>query len=306
MTGTILGVRHARPAFSMPTDACDCHVHVFGPAGRFPMSPSRAYTPGPATAADLLAHQQALGLDRVVVVQPSVYGIDNRCMLDAIARLGGSRARGVAVVDPNTPRPHLEQLDRAGVRGIRLNLVAAGIAGLTEAREQVARAGDLAASMGWHVQIFAELATVAALGADLEACAAPLVVDHFGRASARLGIGQPGFDVLLSLVGSGKVWAKLSAPYLVSELDDHGDVAPLVRALIAAEPNRLLWGSDWPHPGGGFGLPAPDGIAPFRGSDDGAALNRLAQWVDDPALLELILSRNPARLYGFEGAETGN
>lgn len=288
------------PSFAMPAGACDCHVHVFGPSARFPMHPARGYTPGRASAAELAVHQRALGLERVVVVQPSVYGTDNSCTLDAVARLGPA-ARGIAVVDPAAPAEELAALRRGGICGIRLNLVADGVAEPEPARDALRKAGETAAATGWHVQVFAALGLIAALADDLLACPVPMVIDHFGLASAEKGPSQEGFAALLGLVGSGKAYVKLSAPYQISDAADHGDVEPLARALAAANPGRLLWGSNWPHPGGG--APGPDGITPFRTVDDGAVLDRLARWIGDPAVMEALLVTNPARLYGFGEGE---
>jgi predicted TIM-barrel fold metal-dependent hydrolase len=299
----VLGTAHSAPDFTVPPDACDCHTHVFGPAGRFPLAGGRLYTPGDARVEDLLAHQGALGLDRVVVVQPSPYGADNACTLDALHRLGPARARGVAVIDDAATEADLAAMDAAGIRGARVNLETHGVSDPREAGAALAATARRIAPLGWHVQTYASLGLLAALHDVLMDLPVPLVVDHFGRPRAALGPSQPGFAALLALVGSGKACVKLSAPHRTSDAPGYTDAAPIVRAFLDANPDRLLWGSDWPHPGVPPGtMRDPDRIEPFRAEDDGAALNRLAHWVGDAALLQRILVGNPARLYGFRGA----
>jgi predicted TIM-barrel fold metal-dependent hydrolase len=290
---------HTAPAFEVPAGACDCHVHVFGPADRFAFAPDRRYTPGPASVEDLMALQRTLNLERVVIVQPSVYGSDNACTIDALRRLGAC-ARAVAVIDGATSDAALRAMHEAGVRGLRLNLETTGKHDPVLARELLVQAVARVAPLGWHVQVYTSLAVIAALGETIQSLPVPLVVDHFGRADAAKGISQPGFDALVALVKSGKVYVKLSAPYRISAQPDYADAAPIARALIEANPDRMLWGSDWPHPGGKPGEPRrPEVIEPFRPEDDGAALNRLRSWTPDRVRLRKILVENPARLYGF-------
>src|SRR4051812_20043488 len=277
----ILGVQHTRLDAPLPPGACDCHTHVFGPAARYGFDPGRSYTPGDAVADDLLAHQRALGLDRVVIVQPSPYGTDNSCTLDAVARIGEA-ARAVAVIAPLLPPSALDALHRAGVRGIRLTLETAGQHAPAEARRMLRQAADQVAPLGWHVQVYTNLGVLAPLHRDIESLPVPLVVDHFGRAMAAAGPGQRGFDVLLDLVRSGRVWVKLSAAHRIAARPD--DAGPVAAALIAANPARMLWGSDWPHPGGRpRGAHDPAEIEPFEPVDDGQALNRIRRWAGDPA-----------------------
>lgn len=297
----VLGSAQSVPAFDVPRGACDCHVHVFGPRERFPFSPERVYTPGPASLEDLQALHRALGVDRVVIVQASVYGADNRCLVDALHRLGG-RARGVAVVDEAAGEDELHAMGRAGVRGARVNLQSAGRDDPAAARDALRRAAERVAPLGWHVQLYTNLTLLAALHEAVLALPVPLVVDHFGLADPAQGVTQAGFDVLLSLVRSGRGYVKLSAAHRLSRAPDHADVAPLARALIEANPQRVLWGTDWPHTGGGSGrraAPARDGIEPFQPVDDGRGLDRLNRWAADPLQLRRILVDNPARLFGF-------
>jgi predicted TIM-barrel fold metal-dependent hydrolase len=290
---SVLGVEHTRPAFDVPAGACDCHVHVFGPFDRFPLLADRLYTPGPAALPDLLAHQRALGLDRVVVVQPSPYGTDNSCMIDALRRLG-ARARGVAVIDPSAPAKMLSGLNEAGIRGIRINLETGGVTDPGVARRRLVQAAEQAAPFGWHIQLYARLAVIASLHDVVCGLAVPIVLDHFARASAALGPDQPGLDAVLSLMRRGKAYVKLSAPRRISERADCRDAGTIAQALIRAGPAQILWGSDWPHPDARQGP-----IEPFHPDDDGLALNRLHAWTGSAGLTRRILVDNPARLYGF-------
>nr|WIE94650.1 amidohydrolase family protein [Mesorhizobium sp. WSM4875] len=292
-------LEQSEPVPPLPSGSCDCHVHVFGERGRFPMSPARSYTPPPATSEQLAAHQRALGLDRVVVVQPSIYGTDNSCMLDAVAQFGPN-ARGIAVVDRDITAEDIWLLDTSGIRGIRLNLAAGAIGDLGRIRSDLKFAGDLVSERGWHIQIFAELSLIGILARDLDDLPCDVVIDHFGRADPSSGARQEGFEVLTDLLARSRVYVKLSAPYLISKDPDQSDVASLVDALVETNPDRLLWASNWPHPGGGTGSRSGlDAITPPRSIDDGAALTRLANWVPDVGIRERILVTNPRRLYGF-------
>jgi predicted TIM-barrel fold metal-dependent hydrolase len=297
----IHGVTHAAPAFDVPAGACDCHVHVFGPYERFPLWSGRRYTPGPASVEDLLALQRALGLSRVVVVQASPQGTDNGCLLDALQRLsaGGSQARGVAVVDGSTTDRDLEAMHEAGVRGVRVNLESAGTNDPGVARRLLEEAAARVGALGWHVQTYTTLPVLVSVADTIRALPAPLVIDHFGRPTAAHGVGQAGFDILLDLVREGSAWVKLSAAYRISDHPDCADAGAFARALAEANPDRMLWGTDWPHPGGGGGPRSPDVVEPFFPIDDGRALYRLAEWIGHPARLHKILVANPARLYDF-------
>ena len=298
---TIHGVTHSAPTFPVPAGACDCHVHVFGPYDRFPLAPGRRYTPGPASVEDLLTLHGALGLSRVVVVQASPQGTDNACLVDALGRLaaGGSEARGVAVIGAGATEGELEALHSAGVRAVRVNLESHGVQDPKEARRQLEAAAARIAPLGWHVQAYTTLPMLVGLEDAIRALPVPLVIDHFGGAAAARGADQPGFDVVRSLVRDGNAWVKISAAYRISDDPDWVDAAPLARALVAANPDRVVWGTDWPHPGGGRGPRSPAEVEPFFPIDDGHALNALRKWVGDPAQLWKVLVENPARLYGF-------
>jgi predicted TIM-barrel fold metal-dependent hydrolase len=293
---TVLGVAHSVPTFAAPPGSCDCHVHIFGPDEKFPLSPKRTYRPGPASIEDLNALHRALGIERVVVVHPSPYGADNAVTLDAVRKLGPT-ARGVAVIDETTSEAALDELHDAGFRGARVNLESHGVSDPAAAGRLLQRAAERVARLGWHVQTYTTLAILAALHDAILKLPVTLVIDHFGRAQAALGVAQPGFAQLLALLRSGKVYVKISGDYRVSHAADYADAAPLARAMIEANPDRVVWGTDWPHPGGN--RRDPDLVEPFLPQDDGRALNRLAEWTRGADELRKILVDNPARLYGF-------
>jgi predicted TIM-barrel fold metal-dependent hydrolase len=300
-TGMTAAMAETAVAIEVPPGACDCHVHVIGDPQRFPMVPERVYTAPPASPDELLALQRRLRFDRVVIVQPSFYGTDNAATLDGVRRLGPQRARGVAVIDDNTSSLALDEMAKGGIRGIRLNLETAGETDPAASGRKLQGAIRQVAGRGWHVQVYTRLPLIAALAGELAALPVPLVVDHFGGARAALGPQQPGFDALLALVRSGKAYVKISGAYRVSRLaPDYADAAPLARALIAANPERIVWGTDWPHTDSSRqpGRPATD-VSPFQLIDDGLLLNQLAAWAPAAALRRQILVDNPARLYGF-------
>ena len=287
------------PSFSVPFGACDCHVHVFGTTAEFPFAALRGYTPPPASADELLALQRSLHLSRVVVVQPSVYGSDNSCTLDGMRRLR-DRARGVAVIDDTTTQEALDRMHRAGVRGIRVNLETAGETDPSVARRNLLAAVERVQPLGWHVQVYTRLPVIQALADDIARLPAPVVIDHFGGAQASGGTGQSGFADLLALVRAGYAYVKVSAAYRSSDkAPAYDDVAPLAEALIDANSDRIVWGTDWPHPHAAAPGKALDKPAPFYDIDDGLALNQLELWAPDAAIRRKILVDNPARLYDF-------
>jgi predicted TIM-barrel fold metal-dependent hydrolase len=300
----LLGAAASQPAtrvaFDVPAGACDCHTHIFGDPVQFPFWSGRTYTPEPASIAELRALHHALRMARVVIVHPSVYGTDNACTLDALKQLG-RRARGVAVIDDRVSSADLDAMHRAGVRGIRLNLETLGQTDPASARARFQSAVAQLGSRPWHIQLFTRLSIVDALREDFMAAPLPIVFDHFGGAQAALGVDQPGFATLVNLVRSGHAYVKISAAYRAStHPPDYSDVTPLAKALAGANPQRVVWGSDWPHPTGGTlpGKPATD-VSPLLQIDDGRVLNQLPVWVPDAATRRTILVENPARLYGF-------
>ena len=286
--------------FSVPRGACDCHVHVFGDPAQFPFAAARGYTPPPASADDLRKLHRALRISRVVIVQPSVYGTDNSCTLDGMRQIG-ARARGVAVIDAATTDAALADMHKAGIRGVRVNLATAGESNPDIARRNLLEAASRVAPLGWHVQVYTGLDVVAALHDEVMQLSVPIVLDHFGGAQAALGTGQPGFAALLALVRTGKAYVKVSGHYRNSaKAPDYADCAPLARALIAANPDRIVWGTDWPHPAHPASpAKALSEIAPSYDIDDGLALNQLGLWAPDAAVRRKILVENPARLYDF-------
>jgi predicted TIM-barrel fold metal-dependent hydrolase len=290
------------PNFVVPVGSCDCHVHVFDPA-KFPYAEKRIYTPPSGMLEELEALHKSLHFDRVVVVQPSVYAADNTATLDAIRHMGPARARGVAVIDRSTSANAIDEMHAAGVRGVRLNLNT-NVAGKFDAAGAKALLDATARQLegrGWHVQFYTGLDNIAGLKGHLTQLPFPVVFDHFGRARAETGVGQPHFDALLDLVKSGHVYVKISAAYRCSKkAPDYADVAPLAQALVSANPDRIVWGSDWPHPDSdaGRGKPLSEIAQPFT-IDDGLMLNQLAKWVPDEATRKKILVDNPSRLYGF-------
>jgi predicted TIM-barrel fold metal-dependent hydrolase len=285
--------------FAVPAGACDCHTHIFGDPRQFPWWPGRTYTPETASVAEMRALHGALHMDRVVIVNPSVYGSDNSCTLDAMKQLG-SRARGIAVIDDKTSAAQLDAMAHAGVRGIRLNFETFGQT--TDAtRKAFDAAVERVAGRKWHIQMYTRLPVIESLHKEIMASPVLAVFDHFGGAQAAQGTGQAGFDTMLDLVRSGKAYVKISGVYRVSrKAPDYPDAAPLAKALIAANVERIIWGSDWPHPAGAAlpGHSAGD-IAPLFQIDDGRVLNLFASWAPDAAVRKTILVENPARLYGF-------
>ena len=301
------GIAHAAASqprtkvrFDVPPGATDCAVHVFGDVKRHPYWEGRTYTPEPATVAELEQVMRALGLDRVVVVQASTYGTDNSCVVDSIRELG-SGARGVAVIDDKTTDASLEEMHRGGVRGIRLSLGNQGVTDPAAARQRVRAAADRMKNRnGWSVLISGSPATWEALRVELAAVTVPLVIDHFGEPRVADGVGQPGFTTVLNLVASGKAYVKLSNADTLARQPDLSDITPYARALIAANPQRVVWGSAWPHPSAGAvpGRKSTD-LALHRQVDDGRVMNMLPIWAPDAAIRKMILVDNPARLYGF-------
>lgn len=284
----------AKLSFAMPAGACDCHTHVFGPYAQFPLVAGRTYTPPEASQAQLAALMDALGLRRVVIVQPSVYGVDNTATIAGV-RAFNENARAVAVIDESFSAGQLAELHSGGVRGIRINLLTVEEPAPSEAAGLVLRMAEKIAPMGWHIQLFIRLGLIAAMRETLMALPVDVVIDHFGWAHVASSDAAD-VQALCALVEGGNAYVKLSAAYRIADQGfDDVRVAALARRFIAANSERMLWGSDWPHP-----VPFTEGRAPaLHDVDDGAALNALAAWAGDEAMLKRILVDNPARLYGF-------
>lgn len=272
------------PRFRAPPGATDCHFHVFGPAERYPYQSARKYTPPDASPAAFRHLADVLGIERAVVVQASVYGSDNRRLLDALPQIG-LPARAVVVVPPTVTDAALDAMHAAGARGVRI--IATHPGGL--APDGLGAFGARLAARGWHLQLMLSPAQLLTLEAELAALPCPFVIDHFAGIPAAGGTAQPAFQALLRLMRTGRSWAKLSAAYHCSTAaPPYGDLVPFARALVAAAPERLVWGSDWPH-------------VYFEGEMPNTTVlfDRLLDWLPDPALRRQVLADNPARLYDF-------
>lgn len=289
---------HTEP-HSIPAPACDCHVHVFEPA-RFPYAPVRAYTPPAAGVQQLMDLHEGLGVQRVVLVQPSVYGTDNACMLDALQVLGTDRARGIAVVDLATVSDAaLQSMHEGGIRGVRLNLHVSG-GGLAAAHEQVKHAARLRALPGWSLQVHASLDVVAGLLEDFRRLELPVVLDHYAGGLQPDPASEELLGQLLAELRRDHLYVKLSAPYRLWRGSHAAEPARLAREFHAAAPDRLLWGSDWPHTGGsGNRGGSREGVESFRAIDNEQVLQDLLACLPDDDARQRLLVRNPAALYGF-------
>lgn len=274
------------PGFTPPPGSCDSHCHVLGPAARFPYSEARNYTPPDAPVENLWQLHDALGIERAVVVQASVQGTDNAAVLDAIARSGG-RYRGVAVIDDGFSDGDLEALHAGGIRGVRFSFIQHR--GIAPDAARIGRTADRIAPLGWHVVLHAGIADVTRNGAALAALPVPVVIDHMAKAPAAAGVEDPGFEALLAVLGEGEFWVKISGADRNSTAAPlFADAVPIAQALLAALPDRILWGTDWPHPNKTADMP-----------NDGDLMDLLALFAPDAALRKRILVDNPARLYGF-------
>jgi predicted TIM-barrel fold metal-dependent hydrolase len=263
-----------------PPLACDCHIHVFGPFARYALdAAARKYTPEEARLEDYLKVATALGTQRVVFVQPSVYGTDNACQRDALQCLE-EHARGVAVIDDSVSDARLDALCGAGFVGARLNFMRAG------ELESLERIAARVQRLGWHVQLHLPGTMIPQIAGRLLKLPVDFVVDHFGRMDAWQGVVQPAFQALLRLVDSGRCWVKLSAPYRMDGAP-YPKVAPFARELVKRNPQRMLWGTDWPHP--------DVAVVP----EDPGLLATMFDWVPDDKVRHRILVENPAKLYRF-------
>jgi predicted TIM-barrel fold metal-dependent hydrolase len=286
--------------FDMPAGACDCHTHIHADPEKFPFFAGRVYTPELASPEEMSALHKALHIERVVIVTPSIYGPDNSATLFGM-KARGATARGVAVIDDKTSEADLDAMQQAGFRGIRLNLATGGVSDPNVGRARFSAAVERMKARGWHVQLYTTLPMITAIKELVLASPVPAVFDHFGGADAALGVEQPGFSDLVDLVKSGKAYVKISGAYRASKLaPDYPDAAPLAKALIAANPDFIVWGTDWPHPNS----VTPPGkqisdVTPLFQIDDGRLLNQLPVWTPDAGVRKKILVDNPARLYGF-------
>jgi len=286
--------------FEIPLHACDCHTHYYGDPQKFPLSPQHVNTPEGTLPQEMAALHGALGIERVVIVTPSAYGADNSTTLYGMKARGAS-ARGIAVVNDKTPDSDFDSMYRAGMRGAR---IISGVSGPTDpagARAIYENAMNRFKNHKWMIELYVNLGVTSAIKDLVHASPVPTVFDHFGGVQAELGLQQPGLADLLELVRSGSAYVKISGAYRSStKSPDYPDVAPFAKAFIEANPDRILWGSDWPHPDSTpYPGRKPSDIMPLYPIDDGRLLNQLPVWAPDPAIRKKILVDNPARLYGF-------
>lgn len=281
--------KHARwssgdepPTLTAPAGACDCHHHVYDPD--YPAYDDTIDRPRAATVAHYMGLQRRLGIGRNVVVQPSAYGLDNRLVLAAVAAFGAA-ARGVAVVSDAVADADLRRMHGSGIRGIRFNFAPRG----PTRPEMIGPLARRIEPLGWHVEVNAWAADLPGLMPILARLDAPVVLDHFGHIPEPEGASHPLFGQILRLIDSGKTWVKLAAPYDASKTGppNYQDSGALARAYIRAAPERLVWGTNWPHPG--------ETVKP----DDARLLGLLLDWAPDPAVRKRILVDNPAILYDF-------
>lgn len=283
-------VHPTRPERVLPPLACDSHMHIFDP--RFAPSPHWKRRPPDAPVAAYRLLQQRLGTSRTVVVTPSTYGIDNTCTLDALDQFGGS-ARGVAVVAHDVPDAELDRLAARRVRGLRVNFVSPQSWGETT-QDMLTTLARKAARLGWHIQIFVHPGQLVALAPVLATLPVPLVVDHLARIAPVEGPSSAAYGVLRWLLDGGNTWVKLSGAYMCSTVHgpSYADTLPLGRALAQVAPERLVWGSDWPH------TTEPPGTV-----NDADLMDLLQVWAGSEAAMDRILVDNPAQLYGFGRTE---
>ncbi len=278
-----------QPRLRVPPRSCDTHAHIMGPASRYPYSPERIYTPPDCLLPDYLHMLDTLGVERAVLVQPSVYGTDNTAMLDALKAAGG-RLRGVAVVAEDVSDSELQELNAAGVRGVRVNIVDVkdrkpGTLPMPALKALARRIAPL----GWHMELLMHADEFPDLDVTFADFPVEIVLGHLGYLTIGKTPDDPGFQALLRLMKSGKAWVKLTGPYRITAAQlPYADTVPFARALLEANPERVLWGTDWPH-------------VMLKGSmpNDGQLADVLLDWIPDTKLREQVLMRNPAKLYGF-------
>ena len=272
------------PALRLPPGACDAHCHVFGPAARFPFAPERTYTPVDAAWETLQALHQRLGIARTVLVQASCHGTDNAAVLDAIARSDGT-CRGVAMVGRDISDAELQRLHEGGIRGIRFNFVSH--LGRDADLDAVRSLAGRIAPLGWHAVVHFEANRLETLAPVLRSLPVTMVIDHMGRVDASQGLDQPAWHMLLELMADERFWVKVcGAERITRQGPPYDDAVPFAADLVARFPDRVLWGTDWPHPNIRKDMP-----------DDGVLVDLLARIAPDPAALEKLVVTNPTRLY---------
>jgi 2-pyrone-4,6-dicarboxylate lactonase len=276
----------SKPAYQVPPGAVDAHCHVFGPGDLFPYAPERKYTPCDASAAQLFALRDFLGFERNVIVQATCHGADNRALLDALRRSEG-RARGVATLRADVTDAELAALDAAGVRGVRFNFVKRLVD--TVPRETLAAIAARIAPLGWHVVIYFEAAELPELYDFFASLPTTVIVDHMGRPDVAKPVDGPEFELFIRLMReNANVWSKVSCPERLSNSGPPGyeDVVPFARRLVEGFPDRVLWGTDWPHPNLKAHMP-----------DDGKLVDCVPRIATTTQLRRRLLVDNPMRLY---------
>lgn len=279
--------RHpSRPTFIMPKGACDTHVHVFGPQAQFPFSDQRSYTPEDCTYEDLVQLHAVLGIDRAVIVHGGAHGTDNRATLAALDR-NPSRLRGVAVIPSGLPQNELADMHRRGMRGCRMSTVVSGGATF----EHLDRLASETIDLGWHLVLhFHAASELIDIAPQLRATRSSFVLDHLARISAAEGVDSEPFRTLLQLLDTDRCWVKLASLYRLSaEPYPHRDMLPMIEKVVALRPDRILWGSNWPHP-----------ICPVAMPNDGDLVDLIPLWLPDARSQKLALVDNPTSLYGFD------
>lgn len=274
------------PAMHVPSKACDCHLHIYD--ARFAQSADAAALHEPATIREYRLLQKRLGTERAVIVTPRNYGVNNDVTLDAIAQLGLDRARGVAVLRSDVSDATLKTLDAGGIRGVRFSLYTPKHAAASF--EMVEPLAARITSLGWHLQLHWTADQIVEHEALLKRLPTPIVLDHMTRLPQPLGLKHPAVKIVEHLLAQGRTWIKLSGAYLDSQVGEAGDfldIDAVARHWIATAPNRLVWGSDWPHP--------TETIKP----NDANMLDMLSRWTTDRSVIEQILVNNPAELYVF-------
>ena len=279
-----------RPRVAFPRGATDCHAHIFGPQDRYPLLPKTHFVPPVCPLSDYVRMLRTIGCERAVLVQPSVYGTDNIAIEEAL-QSEAFPLRGVAVVAADVTDRELERLHGIGFRGIRVN-TASATPGLTLA--DAPRIAERIKPLGWHLQFFVNLRENPGMTDVLAKLPVNIVIDHFGRIAAGDGVDAPPARALLELLRREHCYAKLMGPYFASDEPHFADLAPIARAMVAAAPDRILWGTDWPHPSAKEKLP-----------NDGDLADLLLDWVPDEAARKRILVDNPQRLYDFNALGQG-
>ena len=278
-----------KPKLALPALACDTHAHILGPAARYAYSPTRVYTPPDCLLSNYLHMLDMLGIERAVLIQPSVYGTDNTVMLEAM-KAAGDRLRGVAVVPDDTSAGELKRLDAAGVRGVRVNIVdvkdrKSGTLPLEPLRVLAQRIQPL----GWHMEFLLHVDEFPDLDRQFADFPVDIVLGHLGYMATAKGIAAPGFQALLRMVRRGRCWVKFTGPYRISTAAlPYPDVTSFAHALTAANPERIIWGTDWPHV-----------IIKTAMPNDGDLADLIEDWIPDARVREQVLVRNPERLYKF-------